>query len=265
MGLFESILLGIIQGLTEFLPVSSSGHLAILGAVLGISDESDLTYAVALHLGTVFSTIVVFRKELLRLVVGFFKFKMNPETVFILKIGVSMIPILVVGLTLKDEVESIFQGSLLVVGLMLFVTGALLLFTSMKGTRESKNNDITYWRAFLIGVAQAFAVLPGLSRSGSTISAGLLLGVKKQEVAKFSFLMVLIPILGINFLDLISSDFSGGLSTDYLNVFVGFLTSFVVGTLACKLMISVVAKGDLKWFAYYCFLIGVIAIIIQYA
>lgn len=265
MGLFESILLGIIQGLTEFLPVSSSGHLAILGSVLGISEDSDLTYAIALHLGTVFSTIVVFRKELLKLIIGFLKFKMNSETTFIFKVFVSMIPILIVGLTLKSQIEAIFQGSLLVVGLMLFVTGGLLLFTSIRSKKEQHKSEITYFKAFIIGIAQAFAVLPGLSRSGSTISTGLLLGVKKEEVAKFSFLMVLIPIIGINFLDIISSDGSMEVSGGYLNLIIGFLTSFVVGTLACKLMISVVAKGNLKWFAYYCFLMGVVTIIIQYA
>lgn len=259
MTIFESLFLGAVQGLTEFLPVSSSGHLALSEAILGIREEGGLSFALALHAGTVLSTIVVFRKELGQLIAGFFRFEMNPETRFILKILVSMIPLAIIGFTLRDHIEAIFEHNLLVVGIMLLLTGGLLLFASKKkeGTRE-----IGYKEAFIIGIAQAIAVLPGLSRSGSTISTGLLLGNKRKEVARFSFLMVLIPIIGINLLDVIKGDFSADTSAEMTCLIVGFLTSFVVGMAACKWMIALVSKGNLKWFAYYCFLIGLVAVII---
>ncbi len=257
MDILDSIILGIIQGLTEFLPVSSSGHLALMGSILGVQKEADLSFAVALHAGTVLSTIVVFYKELWQLICGFFKFKLNWETHFIFKIFVSMLPVMVVGFTIKDYIEELFVGNMWIVGAMLLLTSALLYFSTIKknGTKE-----IGYKEAFLIGIAQAFAVLPGLSRSGSTISTGLILGVDRKYVAKFSFLMVLIPILGVSFLDLISGEFSSQSSAQTINIIVGFLTSFIVGLLACKLMIKLVQNGNLKWFVYYCLIVGLIAI-----
>ena len=258
MDFIDSIILGIVQGLTEFLPVSSSGHLALLGAIMDVQDEAGLGFALALHTGTVLSTIVIFRKELLQLIVGFFKFKYNWETQFVFKIFVSMIPVFIVGMTMRDFVEDLFVGNMVIVGVMLLVTASLLWFSTVKkqGTKE-----IGYKEAFIIGIAQAFAVLPGLSRSGSTITTGMLIGVKRDNIAKFSFLMVLIPILGASFLDIVSGDASEGISVSIWLVLTGFLTSFVVGVLACKLMIKLVQNGNLRWFAYYCLIVGVITII----
>lgn len=257
MEILESLYLGIIQGLTEFLPVSSSGHLEILSHILGVNPEENLSFAITVHGGTVLSTIVVFRKELLRLIKGFFRFEMNDETKFVLKIFVSMIPIIIVGLTFKDAIEGLFGGSLLIVGCMLLVTSALLFFTFKAKPREK---EISYLDALVIGIAQAFAALPGLSRSGSTISTGLILGVKREEVAKFSFLMVLIPILGMNFLDIVKGDFSETeISTAVL--LTGFVSSFLTGLFACRIMINLVNKGKLYWFAIYCLIVGSAVII----
>ena len=260
MDIIDSILLGIIQGLTEFLPVSSSGHLALLGSIMNIQDEAGLGFALALHTGTVLSTIVIFRKELITLIIGFFKFKYNWETQFVLKIFVSMIPVLIVGLTMRDYVESLFVGNMVIVGVMLLVTATLLWVSSVKkqGTKE-----LGYKEAFVIGIAQALAVLPGLSRSGSTIATGMIIGVKRENLAKFSFLMVLIPILGASFLDVVSGDMAESVSqvSGWL-IFAGFLTSFIVGMLACRLMIRMVQKGNLRWFAYYCLVVGIVTIII---
>lgn len=258
MELLESLYLGIIQGLTEFLPVSSSGHLELLSHILGVNGEENLTFAIAVHGGTVLSTIVVFRKEIVHLLKGFFKFKMNEETDFILKIVVSMIPVLILGLTLKEQIEELFGGSLLLVGCMLLVTATMLLFTYLSKPRQ---NPITYKSAFLIGVAQALAVLPGLSRSGSTISTGIMFGVKREEVSKFSFLMVLIPILGMNFLDIIKGDFSTASSLSFEAIAIGFVSAFVAGLFACKAMIKLVNKGKLVWFAVYCLVVGTATII----
>lgn len=255
MNVIEAILMGLLQGFTEFLPVSSSGHLEIMSHILGVNSESNLLFALVVHAGTVLSTVVVFWKDIVRLLTGLFKFKMNPETEFMLKIFISLIPVIVVGLTLKDQVESLFGGSLLIVGCMLIVTAVLLLFSSIAKPRIK---GLTYKNAFWIGVAQAVAVLPGLSRSGSTISTGLLLGVKKEEVARFSFLMVLIPIIGINFLDLLSGDLSGDIPAHIL--IVGFIASFIGGTIACKWMIKIVSKGKLYYFAAYCFVVGIVTI-----
>ncbi len=260
MTIFESIILGIIQGLTEFLPVSSSGHLALLGAYLGVQQEADLSFAVALHAGTVLSTIVVFYKELWELIKGFFRFKKSPEMDFVLKILVSMIPVFIVGFTIKDAIEELFVGSMAIVGVMLIVTGLLLVFTTIK---KSGEKPIGYKEAFIIGIAQACAVLPGLSRSGSTISTGLLIGVKRELMAKFSFLMVLIPIIGVTLLDIISGDFSAEGGAGGLNIAVGFASSFIVGLIACRWMIKLVQKGNLRWFAYYCFALGAITIFLS--
>lgn len=257
MTYLDSIILGAVQGLTEFLPVSSSGHLELMNALLGIKEEDSLLFAVAVHGGTVLSTLVVFRKQIMALLKGLFRFEMNDETKFILKILISMIPVLIVGFTLQDQVEALFSGSLMIVGFMLLLTAALLWFSSVYKPRQ---RELSYKDSFIIGMAQALAVMPGLSRSGTTISTGLLLGVKREEVAPFSFLMVIIPILGANLLELIKGNF-GEASVDAPVILVGFLTAFITGTLACRLMIKLVAKGNLKWFALYCLVVGIATIL----
>ena len=232
MEVWEAIVLGLVQGLTEFLPVSSSGHLQIFNTLFGLQGEENLTFAVAVHAATVCSTIVVFRAELGRLIVGFFRFRRNAETVYVGKILLSMIPVAVVGLLFKEQVEALFASGLLVVGVSLILTAALLTFAYY--ARPRRRSDISFRDAFVIGIAQAFAaVLPGLSRSGSTIATGLLLGDRKEDVAKFSFLMVLIPILGEAFLDALKGGFApaeSGISAAALTG--GFIAAFVSGFLA---------------------------------
>lgn len=253
---FEALLLGIIQGLTEFLPVSSSGHLEIGKALLGVQTQDDLLFTVVVHGATVLSTIVVFWKEIVRLLKGLFRFKLNEETIYILKIGVSMIPILIIGLFFKEEVESLFGNGLTLVGCMLLLTALLLTLATYLG---SGKREISFRDALIIGIAQCFAILPGLSRSGTTIATGLLLGNKKESVAQFSFLMVLIPILGENILTL----FSGELTTSSIptgSLIFGFLGAFLSGWLACKFMIGIVKKGKLTYFAIYCLIVGLLAI-----
>lgn len=260
MSWLEALVLGIIQGLTEFLPVSSSGHLIIGGEIFGLSGEENLTFAIVVHAGTVLSTIVVLWPEVSALFKGFFSFKWNKETQFVAKIFLSMIPVFVVGIFFKDYVETLFGHGLLLVGCMLLLTALLLTFSYYAKPRQKE--EIGYKDAFLIGLVQALAVLPGLSRSGSTIASGILLGNKKELVAKFSFLMVIIPILGEAFLDLLKGGFSpeaSGIST--VSLVVGFLAAFISGSLACKWMIKLVSKGKLIYFAYYCLFAGLCAII----
>ena len=255
---FEAILLGLVQGLTEFLPVSSTGHLTIGKELLGI-ETSNLKFEVVVHAATVTSTLVVFRKEILNLLSGLFKFKMNPETEYLFKIAVSMIPVFVIGMFFKDQVEAIFGSGLLIVGISLLVTASLLMLTNLI---KPKERELTYGRAFVIGIAQAVAVLPGLSRSGSTISTGMLLGVKKDEIAKFSFLMVLVPVLGEAFLELVSGEFTAPSSEiSPLALSLGFISAFLSGLFACKVMIALVKRAKLTPFAVYCAVIGVICLI----
>ncbi len=255
---FEALILGIVQGLTEFLPVSSSAHLEIGKALFGIEGEENLYFSILVHGATVLSTIVVFYKEILNLLKGLFKFKYNEETEYIFKIVVSMIPVMIVGLLFKDQVKTLFSGgNLFFVGSMLLVTALLLSFTFF--FKRDNTKKISYVDSFLIGIAQAFAVFPGISRSGATIATGLMLGTKKTEIAKFSFLMVLIPILGENFLDLTGGEFSSsGLSIS--TMLIGFLGAFLSGLFACKIMINIVKKGKLIWFAIYCLIMGLISI-----
>lgn len=260
MSWIEALILGLVQGLTEFLPVSSSGHLTIGSALLGVSGEENLTFAVAVHAATVLSTIVVLRKEVSILFRGLFSFKWNKETQMVAKILLSMIPVGIVGLFFKDYVEEIFGSGLLIVGCMLLVTAALLAFSYY--AKPQPKEEISFKDAFIIGIAQACAVLPGLSRSGSTIATGLLLGDKKEQVAKFSFLMVIIPILGEAFLDLMKGGFSAsesGIST--VSLLTGFVAAFVSGTIACRWMINLVKRGKLIYFAYYCVVAGLFAIV----
>lgn len=257
MNWLEALILGIIQGLTEFLPVSSSGHLELGKAILGINAEKSLIFTVVVHGATVLSTIVVFYKDILKLLKGLLAFKWNEETVYISKIAISMIPVIILGLFFKEEIEGFFTGNVMFVGFMLLVTSLLLLSTYIIKRNE---REVSFIDSLVIGVAQALAVLPGISRSGATISTGLLLGNKKANIARFSFLMVLIPIIGANL-----KDISDGAATEngigVLPLIVGFIAAFVSGLLACKWMIGVVKKGKLIYFAIYTFVIGSIAII----
>ena len=264
MNWLQALILGLVQGLTEFLPVSSSGHLAIGREILGVEAAQDLVFEITVHVATVLATIIVFRKQIWNLLCGLFKFKYNDETDYILKICVSMIPVFIVGMFFKDRVESLFS-SLLVVGLALVVTAMLLLFSDIYGGRgkvadRQYRNGIGWWQALVIGVGQAFAVIPGLSRSGTTISTGLLCGVKRSDVAQFSFLMVLVPILGEAFLDLVGGDVASS-SVGAGPLLVGFLAAFVSGLFACKVMIALVKKARLRWFALYCAIVGLAVII----
>ena len=257
---FEALILGLVQGLTEYLPVSSSGHLTIGSALFGIEGEENLAFTVAVHVATVCSTLVILWKEIDWILKGLFKFEMNPETKYALNILVSMIPIGIVGVFFKDHVEAIFGSGLLVVGCMLLVTAALLAFSYYAKPRIKEN--ISMRDAFIIGLAQACAVLPGLSRSGSTIATGLLLGNKKENLAQFSFLMVIPPILGEALLDIMKGlsgeEVMGDIST--LSLVVGFLAAFVSGCIACKWMINIVKKGKLIYFAIYCAIVGAVTV-----
>lgn len=275
---FEAILLGLIQGLTEFLPVSSSGHLEIGKVLLGVETTDDLLFTTMVHAATVLSTIVVFRKQIWDLLKGFFcglkgikvengSLVCNDQTDYLLKMVVSMIPVFIVGVFFKDSVEALF-GSIMVVGVALVMT-ALLLFFSDYASRPGRKsifpenayrNGISYWQALAVGVGQAFAVLPGLSRSGTTISTGLICGVKREVMAQFSFLMVLVPILGETFLDVVGGDF-GASSVGAFPLALGFVSAFLSGLFACKVMIALVKRARLSWFALYC-LIAAAAIFI---
>ena len=260
---FEALILGLVQGLTEFLPVSSSGHLAIGKALLGVEPAGDLVFEVTVHAATVLATIVVFRKEIWKLLCGLFKFKYNDETDYIAKLCVSMIPVFVVGMFLKDKVEAAFS-SLLVVGLCLLVTALLLTLSDFLAKRVSaavkeSRNGISFWQAFVVGVGQALAVLPGLSRSGTTISSGLLCGVKRENMAQFSFLMVLVPILGETFLDVVDGEMAAS-AVGALPLLLGFVAAFFSGLFACRVMIALVRKAQLKWFGLYCALVGLLVI-----
>lgn len=256
--ILKSIILGIIQGLTEFLPVSSSGHLELGKAILGndYSAEESMMMTVVLHFATALSTVVIFRKDLLEIFKGLFQFKWNEELQFSLKIVLSMIPAAAVGVLWDDLIESFFDGKILLVGSMLILTGGLLFLAD-----RAKNTDkkVSFSSALLIGVSQAIAILPGISRSGATISTSVLLGVDRERAARFSFLMVVPLIFGKIAKDVLGDDFTTeGLNIGALSV--GFLAAFVTGLLACVWMIKLVKKSKLSYFAYYCFAVGIIAI-----
>ena len=253
--------MGIVQGLTEYLPVSSSGHLAIGSNLFGIEGEENLAFTVLVHVATVCSTLVVLWKEIDWILKGLFKFEMNAETKYFLNIVVSMIPIGIVGVFFKDAVEKVFGSGLLIVGCMLLLTATLLIFSYFAKPRQREH--ISMKDAFIIGLAQACAVMPGLSRSGSTIATGLMLGNKKESLAQFSFLMVIPPILGEALLDVLKmvkgDDAFGDISA--LPLVVGFVAAFVSGCVACKWMINIVKKGKLVWFGVYCAIAGAVTII----
>lgn len=257
MDTLQAIILGVVQGLTEFLPVSSSGHLQLANEILGtdLNPESNLTFSLTLHAATVLSTVVILWAEIWKLLKGIFSRTFTAEQAYLLKIVISMIPVGIVGLFFKDYIEAAFS-SIAVVGVMLLVTAALLSFAYYAKPRQKE--ELSYRDAFIIGLAQAVAVLPGLSRSGSTIATGLLLGNKKESVAQFSFLMVLPPILGNALLDCLKGDFGGGVET--LPLVAGFVTAFITGCIACKWMIDIVKRGKLIWFAIYCAIAGVVAL-----
>ena len=261
MDWIQALILGLIQGLTEYLPVSSSGHLAIGSYLFGIEGEENLAFTVVVHVATVLSTFVILWSEIDWIFRGLFKFKLNDETKYFLNIVVSMIPIGIVGVFFKDTVEDVFGSGLLIVGCMLLLTALLLTFSYFAKPRVKEN--ISWKDALVIGLAQAAAVMPGLSRSGSTIATGLLLGNKKEMMAQFSFLMVIPPILGEALLDtmkaLKGANPFGDIST--LALAVGFVAAFVSGCLACKWMINIVKKGKLIYFGIYCAIVGVVTII----
>ena len=264
MSWWEALILGIVQGLTEFLPVSSSGHLEIGQALLGTAGEENLTFAVVVHAATVLSTLVILWHEVAQLFKGTFTtVKWNQEKDYVAKIFVSMIPVFIIGMFFKDQVEAFFGHGLLLVGICLIITALLLWLSEFLNKRISRQgHEITYRDAIIIGCAQAIAVLPGLSRSGTTIATGLLCGVKKESVAQFSFLMVLIPILGEAFLDLLDLlQVEMTTAIGWLPLLVGFLAAFATGCFACRFMINIVRKQKLIYFAIYCLCVGTFAII----
>lgn len=263
MSWLEALIMGLVQGLTEYLPVSSSGHLTIAANLFGMSGEENLTFSIIVHIATVLSTCLILWKEIVWIIQDLFKFKWNEGTKYAANIILSMIPVGIVGVFFKDTIEEIFGSGLLIVGICLMITAALLAFAYYAKPRQRES--ISPMHAFIIGIAQALAVLPGLSRSGSTIATGLLLGNKKEKLAQFSFLMVIPPILGEALLD--AKDLLEG-SAEAINsaiptssLIIGFLAAFISGCLACKWMINIVKKGKLVWFALYCAIIGAVAII----
>ncbi len=262
MSVLEAIILGILQGLTEYLPVSSSGHLAIGSALFGIDAEQNMAFTVAVHVATVFSTLVILGREIIQLFKGIFKFKLNDETRYFINILISMIPIGIVGLFFKDKVEEIFGSGLLIVGLMLLLTAVLLTFAHFY--KPKQKSKISMRDAFIIGLSQAVAVMPGLSRSGTTIATGLLLGNNKASLAQFSFLMVIPPILGEALLDIIKmaqGEVTATGSIPTMSLIAGFIAAFVSGCIACKWMINIVKKGKLIYFAIYCSIVGLATVL----
>jgi undecaprenyl-diphosphatase len=258
MDVFEAIILGIIQGLTEFLPVSSSGHLELAKAILGDTSvpEESLTFTVVLHFATALSTLVIFRKEVAEILKGLFQFKWNDELKFSLKIIISMIPAVLIGLLFEEQLESFFGGKILLVGVMLLLT-ALLLLLADKAKNTTK--EVSFSNSVIIGVSQAIAMLPGISRSGATISTSVLLGIDRTRAAKFSFLMVVPLIFGKIGKDVLSGDLSFQ-STEIIPISAGFIAAFLAGLIACKWMIAIVKKSKLSYFSIYCAIVGFIAI-----
>lgn len=258
MSFLEALILGIIQGLTEFLPVSSSGHLEIAKAIQGdeLNGESSILMTVVLHFATALSTIVVFRKEIWEILRGLLQFKMNDQFRFSIKIILSMIPAALIGIFFEEEIDQLFNEQVLLVGCMLFITG-LLLFLADKA--KNTGQQVSYGHSIIIGIAQAIAILPGISRSGATIGTSVLLGIDRERAARFSFLMVVPLILGKVAKDILSDEFStSDVSITVLSV--GFVAAFITGVLACTWMIGLVKRSKLSWFAYYCFIVGTAAV-----
>ena len=262
MSYIEALILGIIQGLTEFLPVSSSGHLEIAKVLFGDNTlpQESLTFTVVLHFATALSTMVVFRKEVFEIIKGLFRFQWNDETKFTLKIIISMIPATIIGLMFEKQLEAFFNGNLLMVGFMLLITALLLLLADKA---KNTNKTVSYKNSFIIGVSQAIAMLPGISRSGATISTSVLLGVDREKAARFSFLMVVPLIFGKVAKDLMSGEINIQ-SENIGSMGLGFIAAFISGLIACTWMISLVKKSKLYYFAIYCFIVGIIAISYSY-
>ncbi|MEM9674538.1 MAG: undecaprenyl-diphosphate phosphatase [Cyclobacteriaceae bacterium] len=260
MTIIEAIILGIVQGLTEFLPVSSSGHIELGTVLLGVQSKDNLLFSVIVHCATALSTIVIFRKDIAYIIRGVFAFQWNEETAYVAKIVVSMLPVGFIGAFFKDEIEAFFGGQVLLVGLMLLITGTLLAMTYYA---KKQPGQVTFPKALIIGLAQAFAIMPGISRSGATIATALLIGVEKEQAARFSFLMVLAPILGASLLEILdyweAPAATGSISG--LALILGFFAAFISGLLACQWMIAIVKRGKLIYFAIYCFIIGTLAIV----
>ena len=255
----EAAVLGVVQGLTEFLPVSSSGHIEIARTIMGdtaVPEESALL-TVVLHFATALSTIVVFRKEVGEILKGLFQFKYNEHAEFSLKIILSMIPAAIVGIVFDEQIESLFDKNMLLVGSMLLVTGVLLLLAD-RATRTEK--PVGFVEALIVGVSQAIAIMPGISRSGATISTCVLLGIDRSKAARFSFLMVVPLIFGKMAKDLLDGDLWKE-ETQYIPLMVGFAVAFLTGLVACTWMIQLVKAAQLKWFAWYCFVVGAIALV----
>lgn len=268
---WQALLLGIVQGLTEFLPVSSSGHLMIFKELVGADAEGFLDFTVTVHFATVLSTIVVFWSSIWSLLKGFFKFRYNDETDYVLKLLVSVIPVGIVGFMFKDKVEALFGDNLVTVGVGLCITAVLLFLSDVLAGRKpvvresAARNGISYWQALLVGVGQAFAVAPGVSRSGTTIATGLISGVRRDVMAQFSFLMVLIPIIGEQLLDILKVatgevSFGGGVGP--VALVLGFVAAFFSGLFACKVMIALVRKARLGWFSLYCVLVAILIFVL---
>jgi undecaprenyl-diphosphatase len=261
MGILEAIILGIIQGLTEFLPVSSSGHLEIAKAILGdgsLTQEQSMVFTVVLHFATALSTIVIFRKDIMEIIKGLFQFKNNESFQFSLKIVLSMIPAVVIGLKFEEQLEQLFGGSILFVGFMLLITAGLLLLADKA---KNTNKPVGIKESIIIGISQAIAMLPGISRSGATISTSVLLGVDKSKSARFSFLMVIPLIFGKIAKDLLSDDLMIASGESSVSLIAGFIAAFVAGLLACQWMIKLVKNSKLSYFSMYCAIVGVLVII----
>ena len=275
MDWLAALILGIIQGLTEYLPVSSSGHIELGKYLMGTKIEENTTFTVVLHFATVLSTIVVFRRDISTIIKGLFQFENNDAFQFSIKVIISMIPAAVVGIVFNDQIESLFIGNILLVGLMLWVTALLLFFAERDKSKLIKNNaiidanlknqysDVTFLHSLWIGIAQAIAILPGVSRSGATISTAILLNVNRNEAARFSFLMVIPLIMGKVAKDLLDGKFSMQ-NEETFNMFIGFIAAFVVGIFACNWMLNIVKKGKLTYFALYCTIVGTIAVVFSF-
>jgi undecaprenyl-diphosphatase len=257
MNIFEAIILGLLQGLTEFLPVSSSGHLELANVIFGVKPAESYYFTIAVHGATVLSTLLVFWQEIMKLFKGAFRFRMNEETTYIGKLIVSMIPVGIVGVFFQDFAESLFSGNLVATGIEFLITALLLALAHFA---KPKDRNISYLDSFIIGIAQAVAVIPAISRSGATIATGLLLGNRKEEITKFSFLMVLVPVIGANIMELMKGSDSAG-SLSFSVIFIGFVVAFISGYFACKWMITLVKKSKMIWFAIYCALIGIVSIL----
>lgn len=258
MSILEAIVFGIIQGLTEFLPVSSSGHLELANTILNsdLDPEGSMMMTVVLHFATALSTVIVFRKELIKIFKGLFQFKWNDEMKFSLKIVLSMIPAAMVGVLFNEEIEQFFGGQVMLVGFMLLLTGGLLFLADMS---KKTDKDVSFLNSIIIGISQAIAILPGISRSGATISTAVLLGIDREKSARFSFLMVVPLIFGKMAKDLMSDEFATA-SVDMLPLIIGFFVALITGLAACTWMIALVKKAKLKYFSFYCFIVGLAAI-----